>query len=103
MHLRRPERGCGRAAEFPDCVTARGAKHLEELAAMVAGGARAVMVYLVQRGDCDHFRVAADIDPVYDAGLARARAAGVEALCWACALTPQSIELDRPLPLRPAA
>lgn len=103
VHLRRPERGCGRAAEFPDCVTARGAKHLEELAAMVAAGARAVMVYLVQRGDCDHFRVAADIDPVYDAGLARARAAGVEALCWACELTPQSIELDRPLPLRPAA
>lgn len=48
VHLKR-----GAAAEFPDCRTARGAKHLRELMDMVAQGARAVMVYLVQRGDCD--------------------------------------------------
>lgn len=95
VHLRRE----GACAEFPDCVTARGAKHLEELVAMVAQGGRAVMVYLVQRMDCTHFRVARDIDPAYDAGLRRAVAAGVETLCWSCALTREAIELDRPLPL----
>ncbi len=100
MHLRRPARGDGQAAEFPDCVTARGAKHLEELTAMVAQGHRAVMLYLVQRSDCTHFRTAADLDPTYDAGLRRALESGVEALCWACAITPDAIELDRPLPLR---
>ena len=100
VHLRRPSLGDGLCAEFPDCPTARGAKHLEELAAMVAQGCRAVMLYLVQRMDCTHFRVARDIDPAYDAGLRRAVDAGVETLCWSCTLTRESIELDRPLPLR---
>lgn len=99
VHLRRPDRGDGLAAEFPDCVTARGAKHLEELSAMAAAGARAVMLYLVQRADCSHFRTAADIDPAYDAGLRRALDAGVEALCWACRITPEEIEFERPLPV----
>lgn len=64
-------------AEFPDCVTTRGAKHLVELAAMVRDGHRAVMLYLVQRDDCDQFRVAEDIDPAYARGLADAVASGV--------------------------
>ncbi len=100
VHLRRPALGDGLAAEFPDCVTARGAKHLVEMAEMVRQGARAVMVYLVQRADCAYFRVAADIDPAYAAGLRRALESGVEALCWSCRITPQAIELERPLPIR---
>lgn len=100
VHLRRPDGPYGDAAEFPDCVTARGAKHLEEMTAMVAQGCRAVMLYLVQRGDCTHFRTAADLDPAYHDGLRRALDSGVEALCWSCAITPESIELDRPLPIR---
>ncbi|MDR6773971.1 sugar fermentation stimulation protein A [Azospirillum sp. BE72] len=100
VHLRRPDGPHGDAAEFPDCVTARGAKHLEEMAAMVAQGCRAVMLYLVQRGDCTHFRTAADLDPAYHDGLRRALDSGVEALCWSCAITPESIELDRTLPIR---
>lgn len=90
-------------AEFPDCVTSRGAKHLLELADMVRAGHRAVMLYLVQREDCDHFRVAADLDPTYALGLERARLAGVEAYCWGCKVTPQGICIDRPLPIQSAA
>ena len=86
-------------AEFPDSVTARGTKHLGELSDMVADGARAVMLYLVQREDCDHFAVAADIDPAYGEALVAARAAGVEAICYACRVSPSAIELDRALPL----
>ena len=67
-------------AEFPDAVTARGAKHLDEMAAQVAAGDRAVMLWLIDRPDCDRFRLAADIDPAYAAAWARARAAGVEGL-----------------------
>ena len=99
VHLRRPDRAHPTAAEFPDSVTARGAKHLVELSAMVAQGARAVMVYLVQRGDCDHFRIAGDIDPAYRDGLDRAVAAGVETLCLACRVTPEAIEVEKPLPV----
>ncbi len=86
-------------AEFPDSVTARGAKHLEELAAMVKQGARAVMLFVVQRPDCEVFRPAADLDPVYAAGLARAVAAGVETLCYDCDVTTQAVTLRRPLAL----
>lgn len=97
--LRRDLPGRAGAAEFPDAVTARGTRHLAELAARAAGGARAVMLYLVQRGDCDHFRLAGDIDPGYATALATASAAGVEAICYACRVTPQAIEVDRPLPV----
>ena len=84
-------------AEFPDSVTRRGAKHLDELAAMVAQGHRAVMLYCVQRTDCDRLALAADLDPGYAAAFARARAAGVEAMAWACAISRQGIALDRPV------
>jgi len=57
------------------------------------------MLYLVQRGDCDDFRIAADIDPTYDAALTKALDCGVEALCYACKITTEAIELDRPLPV----
>jgi sugar fermentation stimulation protein A len=54
-------------AEFPDSVTARGAKHLDELGAMVTAGARAVMLYVIQIGSAQRFSLARDIDPAYGA------------------------------------
>lgn len=94
VHLKR-----GDWAEFPDAVTARGTKHLAELRDMVAAGARAVMLYLVQREDCRAFRPAADIDPAYAEALAGAMGAGVEALCYTCRLTLDGITLGEKLPL----
>lgn len=86
-------------AEFPDCVTARGTKHLRELAAQVAEGARAVMLFVVQRGDCARFRIAADKDPAYATAFIEARKAGVEALCYACDVTLSGAAISRPLPI----
>lgn len=86
-------------AEFPDSVTKRGARHLEELSDMVAQGHRAVMLYVVQRTDCGRFRLAADLDPAYAAAFDAARAAGVEILCHACTISPEEIRLDRALPV----
>lgn len=99
VHLRRPDRFDGSAAEFPDAVTTRGAKHLEELARVAASGCRAVMLYLVQRNDCTHFRIAEDIDSAYARGLARAAGAGVETLCYHCTVTPEGITLSGTLPV----
>ena len=82
-------------AEFPDSVTARGAKHLAELAAMARAGHRAVMLYLIQRTDARAFRLAEDIDPAYAAAFGAARAAGVEALAFDTAISPEGITLGR--------
>lgn len=84
-------------AEFPDSVTKRGAKHLDEMAAMVAEGHRAVMLYCIQRTDCDRLSLADDLDPGYAAAFERARDAGVEAIAWACSISPQAVSLDRPV------
>ena len=85
----------GRLAEFPDCVAARSLKHLKELAREVDGGARAVMLYVVQRTDCELFDTAADLDPAYAAGLIEAVGAGVEVLVYACDISPQALTLTR--------
>ncbi|MBT4710385.1 MAG: DNA/RNA nuclease SfsA [Alphaproteobacteria bacterium] len=87
-------------AEFPDSVTARGTKHLGELAAMVKAGHRAVMLYVVQRGDCDRFALAADIDPAYASAFADAKAQGVEAIAYGCALSVKEIVLNKALTLK---
>ena len=84
-------------AEFPDSVSSRAAKHQGELADMVKQGARAVIFYLCQREDCDNFRLTADIDPDYAAAAKAARETGVEAMCYACTLTPEAIAVSRRL------
>jgi sugar fermentation stimulation protein A len=99
VHMKRDRHPKGGAAEFPDAVTERGSKHLRELAAEVAKGARAVMVYVVQRADCDRLRFAGDIDPDYERTLHGALAQGVEAICYSCKVTTEAIELASALPL----
>lgn len=86
-------------AEFPDSVTKRGAKHLDELANMVREGHRAVMVYLIQRGDAERLAFARDIDPAYGAAFDDAIKAGVEAIAYVCTLSLANIVVDRPVPL----
>lgn len=88
------------AAEFPDCVTARGAKHLGELAAMRAGGARTVMVYLSQIASAASISLARDLDPAYGRAFDVATAAGVEALALVCAISPDGIAVQGAIPMR---
>ncbi len=84
-------------AEFPDAVTARGRKHLAELAAMVGEGHRAAMLYLVQRTDCARLGLARDIDPAYADAFDAARAQGVEVLVYDTRISPAGVEIGAPM------
>jgi sugar fermentation stimulation protein A len=84
-------------AEFPDSVTARGSRHLDELTAMVRDGNRAVMLFLVQIASATQFALARDIDPIYGLAFDRARQAGVEAIAYRCSITHQAIAVTGPV------
>ncbi len=91
-------------AEFPDAVTARGAKHLRELAHIVESGqGHAAMIYMCQRGDAERCGLAADIDPAYIEEWKKARAAGVEMHALGCRVGPREIVAERPLPIEEPA
>lgn len=93
VHLKRDE-----AAEFPDSVTMRGSKHLRELQAITTQGARAVMLYIIQRNDCSHFQYAADLDSVYATTAMQALSAGVETLAYLCNVTTEEITIHKRIP-----
>ncbi len=84
-------------AEFPDSVTARGAKHLGELARVAEAGHRAILFYLIQRTDCDRVAIAGDIDPNYAAAFQAAQNAGVEVMAFDTLITPQEVTIGRAL------
>ena len=85
---------------FPDAVSARGSKHLRELAEVVAAGNRGVIFFCVQRKDVNEVRPADTIDRKYGATLRQVVAGGVEALAWRADVSPEEIRLDRKLPVR---
>jgi sugar fermentation stimulation protein A len=93
-HLRRS----GTLAEFPDCVAARSLKHLKELTARVEAGERAVMLFVIQRTDCDAFSACAELDPAYAKGLTAAAASGVEVLAYACEITTEAVRMAGAVP-----
>ena len=85
-------------AEFPDSVTARGLKHLQELAHVAEMGHRGVILFLIQRSDSHVCDIARDIDPAYAEGIVYALARGVEILCMDCQLSEDGIDIDKPVP-----
>ncbi|MEZ5817213.1 MAG: DNA/RNA nuclease SfsA [Hyphomicrobiaceae bacterium] len=87
-------------AEFPDSITERGAKHLVEMSDMVRAGHRAVMVYLIQRGDAKSLSLAGDVDPKYVEAFKLAAAAGVEAIALRCRVSPDEIAVEKSVPIK---
>jgi len=84
---------------FPDAVTERGRKHLNELMEVVRAGHRAAMLYVISRSDGTAFRVADEIDPQYAAALETALDAGVEAYAWRADVSPEELRLSVAIPL----
>jgi sugar fermentation stimulation protein A len=86
-------------ALFPDCVSARGSKHLRELIRLKARGMRPVQIYCVQRGDVNEVRPADGIDYEYGQTLREAIAAGVEVLAYRAKVTPEEIRVVKRIPV----
>jgi sugar fermentation stimulation protein A len=86
-------------ATFPDSVTERGRRHLAELRRGVAEGKRGVILFVIQRTDCDSFSPADSIDPAYGAALREAVSAGVEALAFRTSITESEMRLTEPVPV----
>jgi sugar fermentation stimulation protein A len=86
-------------ALFPDAVSTRAARHMRELSRVAAGGARALVVVVVQRGDALALRVGSEIDSAYRDAFARALDAGVEAVAYGARVDLSGVEIVRRMPI----
>ncbi len=84
-------------AEFPDAITSRGTKHLNELMQAKKEGYSVFMIYLIQREDCKLFKIANDIDEDYYFAFKEAIKAGVKILCYDCKMSSKKIILNKPI------
>ena len=84
-----------KVAEFPDSPTSRGVKHLNDLYIAKQKGFDAYILYLVQRNDCESFKIAADIDQNYKFNLDKALKSGVKLLCYDCKISNEEIKLNK--------
>jgi len=82
-------------AEFPDAITSRGTKHLNELCNAKKKGYQSYILYLIQREDCDSFKIARDIDEEYIIAFSKALKSGVKVLCYDCKLNSEEIKLNK--------
>ena len=93
-------KGKGNQVLFPDAVTTRGQKHLQELILLVESGKRAVLFFLVQRQDGKVFLPASDIDPKYALLLKEAHHKGVEILCYQSEIAQDTITVGSEVPVQ---
>ena len=82
-------------AEFPDAITSRGAKHIEELIKASKKGYKVYIAFIVQREDCNQFAIASDIDPEYSELLSKAVKKKLNILCYDCKFSTKGIKLNK--------
>ena len=82
-------------AEFPDSITLRGTKHLIKLIEAKKESYESYILYLIQREDCNQFKIADKIDIEYKKAFIEAKKKGVKILCYNCKLSPQEIKVNK--------
>ena len=82
-------------AEFPDAVTSRGLKHINELLKASNMGYKIFILYLIQRNDCKLFKIAEDVDPEYSNSLVKAVKKKLNILCYDCKFLSKGIKLNQ--------
>ena len=87
-------------AEFPDAVTSRGLKHINELINASKKGYKIFILYLVQREDCNYFSIAKDIDADYAKALTKAVKNNLNILCYDCKFSSKGIKLNKKIKIK---
>ena len=87
-------------AEFPDAVTSRGAKHIDELIKAKIKGYDVYLIFVIQRDDCNQFSIARDIDPKYADLLSDAIKKKLNILCYDCKFSPKGIKLNKQIKIK---
>ena len=82
-------------AEFPDAITSRGLKHINKLIKASSKGYKIFMLYLIQREDCNSFKIAKDIDLEYSDSLIKAMKKKLNILCYDCKFSSKGIKLSK--------
>ena len=85
--------------EFPDSVTSRGTKHLNELVLSIKKGFESFILYLIQMEGCNSFKIASDIDPIYKKAFNNAKKSGVKILCYDCKISPEEVKINKQIDL----
>ena len=87
-------------AEFPDAVTSRGAKHIEELIKASKKGYEIYIAFIIQREDCNQFTIASDIDPEYSKLLSKAVKKKLNILCYDCKFSTKGIKVNKRIKMK---
>jgi len=87
-------------AEFPDAITARGLKHINELLKASKKNYKIFILYLIQRDDCKSFTIAKDIDLNYAIALSKAAKNKLKILCYDCKFSSKGIKLNNKIKLK---
>jgi len=87
-------------AEFPDAVTTRGLKHINELLKASKKNYKIFILYLIQRDDCKSFTIAKDIDPDYAEALTKAVKNKLKILCYDCKFSLKGIKLNNKIKIK---
>ncbi len=82
-------------AEFPDAITSRGQKHIQELLNANKQGYNIYLLFVIQRDDCNKLKIAKDIDPKYCELLTKAVKKNLNILCYDCKFSTKGIKLNR--------
>ena len=82
-------------AEFPDAITSRGAKHINELIKASKKGYKIYIAFIIQREDCNQLSIASDIDPEYSQILSKAIRNKLKVLCYDCKFSSKGIKLNK--------
>jgi len=83
-----------KVAEFPDAITSRGLKHINELMKASKKGYKIFILYLIQRNDCNLFTIAKDIDTEYAKALSKAVKNNLKILCYDCKFSSKGIKMN---------